>query len=155
MWCRACCAKPTSTFLSCQVCQSKLPRQHDPGQCLATDLSPWGISLLIFPLRKPMQQSVQRELNFLPTTKSFWMTQTSCSFPPHPPVEKHKPTPQQTPPPPNSGEVSVALKTQAWSVFELHGERTQIHFSSDHSDALLFSGVWLSVLSGPEPGSTK
>lgn len=40
-------------------------------------------------------------------------------------------------------------------MFELHEERTQISFSSDHSDTLLFSGVWLSVLSGPEPGSTK
>lgn len=40
-------------------------------------------------------------------------------------------------------------------MFELHGGRTQISFSSAHSNALLFSGVWLSVLSGAEPGSTK
>lgn len=33
-------------------------------------------------------------------------------------------------------------------MFELHGGRIQISFSSDHSDALLFSGVWLSVLRG-------
>lgn len=152
MWCRACCAKSTSTFSSCQVCQSTLPRQHDPGQCLATDLSPWGISPLILPLRKQMQQPVQREFNFLPTTK---LRMTPCSLPPHPRVEKHKPTPQGTRPPPNSREVSLALKTQVWAVFELFEEWTQVSFSSDHRDALLFSRVWLSVLSDPEPGSAK
>lgn len=128
MWCRACCAKPTNTFPSCQVCQSRLPRQHDPGQCLATDLRPWDISPLIFPPGRGCSSQCRENEIFSPTTKLLRMTQTPCSFPPHPHVEKHKPTPQQTPPPPNSGEVSLALKTQAWAVFELHGERTQISF---------------------------
>lgn len=83
------------------------------------------------------------------------MTQTPLTSLPHPQVEKHKPPPQQTPPPTNLGEVSLALKPQAWALLEPDGERDQFCFFSDHSDALLFSGVWPFVLCGPEPGGTS
>lgn len=62
---------------------------------------------------------------------------------------------QQTPPPTSLREASLALKPQGWAVLESHEERVWFCFSSDHSNALHFSGVWAFVLSGLEPCSTS
>lgn len=117
-----------------------------------------GHQYLSFPTREVDAVAMgcgREDESFSLAAKLCQMTWMPPSSPPHPQVEKHKLPPHQTPPPTNSGEVSLALKPQAWAVFEPHGERTWFCFSSDRSDALLFSGVWPFVLSGLEPSSTS
>lgn len=158
MWCIACCCQtqlvpsppfrcaragcPASTTQDSAWPQSSVPGASAPRFCHPrSGCSGHGLR--------------HRGWKRLPPRKTLPDAQTPPSSPPHPSGEKYKPPSQQTPPRTNSGDVSLALKPQAWAVVEPHGERARFCFSSDCSDALLFSGVWPFVLCGPEPGSTS